>query len=385
MPYLRRSFSRFSPRRFAYDTAGIRIENLNAVGVGRDNGNLKDGISFFSDIPIVGNKLDTVQIHNVEVSGFGVNGVSIGAYVYDYENYVAIKTGFKNVRITNVVAHDNGDGGIYTYGSFNSYYGPDFPESLIPGYSHENVYVGGCCAYRNTGFANKGNNSGNGIVLSDVENGMIECSVAFENGAKNDHKGGGPVGIWAWESKNVVIRFNESYRNRSMTIDGGGFDLDGGCVNCVMEYNYSHDNFGSGFLVYEFYSARPMRNNKVRYNLSVNDGISNGGGFTFGGGMDGLLVEGNTFIFGNNPLPTAEGPFGVLQVKDGMTNVNVTIRRNLFIPQGNRTMIKVPDLALQPNLLFRDNCYLTPFFHAIWGATEYDSLNAWRSATGQEP
>lgn len=369
---------------FAYDTAGIRVENLKAVGSGRANGNKTDGISFYSDIAIVGNKLDTIQIENVDVSGFGVAGISVGSFAYDYDKNLGIKTGFKNISISRVVAHDNDDIGISVYGTFTGYYGPEYPEYYVPGYSHENVYVRNSRAYHNTGYLGKKGNSGNGIVISDVENGGIECSVAYNNGENNDNKSGGPIGIWAWESKNVVIQYNESFNNKTLTGDGGGFDLDGGCVNCVMQYNYSHDNYGSGYLVYQFYTARPMLNNIVRRNISWNDGRTNGGGVAYGGGMDGLLVEDNLFAFGP-AFDGAEGPFGVSQVVDGAVNSNVTIRRNTFAPKGKQTVIKITDLALQPNIKFQDNCYRTKYFRAIWGDKEYDSLSAWRAATGQEP
>ena len=39
-----------------------------------------------------------------------------------------------------------------------------------------------------------------------------------------------------------MIQYNESYGNRSQTVDGGGFTLDGGLTRSVLRYNYSHDN-----------------------------------------------------------------------------------------------------------------------------------------------
>lgn len=373
---------------FVYNVAGIRIESLKFVGSGRANGNFEDGVSFYSDIPVVGNLLDTVQVVDVEVSGFGKNGIALGSYAYDYINYVGIKTGFKNVTFDQICAHDNADAGIYVYGTFNGYYGPDFPWSYVPGYSNKNVKVTNSVAYNNPGIPGKGNNSGNGIVLSDVDQGLIENCVAYENGALNDHTGGGPIGIWAWESNRVTIQNNVSFNNRSKTIDGGGFDLDGGCTNSVMQYNLSYGNDGNGYLVYQFYSARPLQNNTVRYNISIDDGRTNGGGLAVGGGAENTLFHDNLVTIGkrSRPAPGA-GPYGAWVVPDGWTtNTGTVFRSNTFLVSDGVPAVYVTDLWLNPGIRFTNNCYITLFdpFVVLWEGTTYNSLRAWRAATGQE-
>ena len=45
--------------------------------------------------------------------------------------------------------------------------------------------------------------------------------------------------------------------------------------NSVMQYNYSHDNDGAGYLLAQFTYAREFTNNIVRYNISENDGRKN--------------------------------------------------------------------------------------------------------------
>ena len=55
-------------------------------------------------------------------------------------------------------------------------------------------------------------------------------------------------------------------------MDGDGFDFDGGCTHCLMQYNYSHDNQAAGFLVYTYKDApHQFANVVVRYNVSEND------------------------------------------------------------------------------------------------------------------
>ena len=64
--------------------------------------------------------------------------------------------------------------------------------------------------------------------------------------------------------------------------------LDAGTQNSALQYNYSHDNYGAGFLAYmNRVGNNNWQNNVIRYNISVNDGAdSNLGSFTFNGGGD---------------------------------------------------------------------------------------------------
>jgi Right handed beta helix region len=82
----------------------------------------------------------------------------------------------------------------------------------------------------------------------------------------------GAVGIWAWQSDNIVIKFNEVYRIQQLTppavmgCDWAAYDFDEGVTNSIYEYNYSHDNGGAAILVYN-----PGGGNVFRYNVSEND------------------------------------------------------------------------------------------------------------------
>lgn len=80
------------------------------------------------------------------------------------------------------------------------------------------------------------------------------------------------AGIWAWDSNNILLQFNESYANRTIGVDGDGFDFDGGVTNSVMQYNYSHDNDAAGFLLAQYaFAPQAMKNIVIRYNISEND------------------------------------------------------------------------------------------------------------------
>ena len=51
--------------------------------------------------------------------------------------------------------------------------------------------------------------------------------------------------------------------------------LDGGVRNSIVQYNYSHDNDGAGYLLAQFEGGRAFYNNVIRYNVSENDGQKN--------------------------------------------------------------------------------------------------------------
>lgn len=346
-----------------YNAGGVEVSNLTVTGAGRAAGNEASGIEFYTDR---GNatKLEHVRVDGVEVSGFGDAGILLGAWPAD-----GTKSGFRDVRITDVVAHDNADAGIESFGYYSV---------SASGWAHEDVYVGGCRTYDNEGIPDKGGNSGSGVVLGDVNGAIVERCVSHDNGEKNNSGRGGPIGIWAWDSNEVTIQYNESYDNKTGTIDGGGFDLDGGVTNSVLQYNYSHGNAGAGYLVYRYDGARPSRNNTVRYNISENDGRTKLGGIHAGGGVADTEVYNNTVYIG----PRASGGMPPAVMADGTSNFHV--RNNLFVTTGGAPQVQIP--YGQKGLVFQSNAYWSSgdAFAIKQGGKTHTSLGAWRNATGQE-
>ena len=123
-------------------------------------------------------------------------------------------------------------------------------------------------------------------------------------------------------------------------MDGGGFDIDGGCEFCVLQYNYSHDNDGPGLMVYTYpYASFRDRGNIVRYNLSENDSRRSR---TYAGlwiradgrTMSGVDVHDNTIIIGDW---TDQAAFIHAQ------GVGARIHHNLFVGRGRAIPIRVND------------------------------------------
>lgn len=349
---------------YVYNTAGINIDNLIVEGSGM-NSNLNSGIQFYNDLP--GNtKLEYVRITNVEVLGFRKYGIVIGAYNGN--------SGFNDIIIENAKVYDILDKGIASYGTFSK---------TKTGYSHSNLIVRNAEVFNVPGF-NKGSHSGNGIELSDVQYSTIEHSTVYNCGQGNTNCGG-PVGIWYWDADQVTIQHNEVYNMSSGSgCDGGGFDLDGGVTNGVMQYIYSHDNDGAGYLVGQFGGARPMDNIIVRYNISENDAGTNGGSvYLFNGdavsSMNNINVYNNTFYIQNRK--SNGGSAAIKLLKWQTIGGNINFYNNILHADKGAEFLNVPPGY---SATFKGNLYYSPIATNInYKGTLYNSVEAFR-ATGNE-
>jgi hypothetical protein len=103
------------------------------------------------------------------------------------------------------------------------------------------------------------------------------------------------------------MQFNESHHNMTPVMDrhardGGGFDCDLGSEDCLMQYNWSHDNQGEGFLLLSYpigfgYDRGDSHNLEMRYNLSERDGKKLAGGITIFGGVAPAVIYNNTIYY----------------------------------------------------------------------------------------
>ena len=179
------------------------------------------------------------------------------------------------MRITNVYAHDNGFSGINIESDGQNSGGLEGSGAKL----FRNLYIANCVADNNPGCPDiKSNHSGNGILIGGVTNGTIEYCEAMNNGWDMPREGNGPVGIWAYQSDSITIQHCYSHDNKTSEKgkDGGGFDFDGGMTNSVMQYNFSANNEGAGYGLFQYYGASIWKNNIVRNNISYNDGRKNG-------------------------------------------------------------------------------------------------------------
>jgi hypothetical protein len=348
-----------------YQTAGYEITNLYVVGSGSTT-NVGNGIFFDNDLP--GDVLlPYVRIDRVDAVRFGESGILIGGDVG--------ASGYKDVRITNVIASDNRMQGIFVYAAQPNV--------------HQGVYIGTSQSFRNSGMAGLAFNSGNGITVSGVDGGTIERCIAHDNGWLSDASNG-PIGIWTFHSTRVVIQYNESYANKTGgTKDGGGFSLDQSTSNSLLQYNYSHDNAGAGLLLAHKPDDLTHSGNVVRYNVSQNDARRNNyAAFHVWGRIRNAEVYNNT-VYVKSSSTGAPRAVYIKNLSIETHDVqHLHIRNNLFVTTSTVRLVEVTATQLDGavDLRFENNAYFssgaTPRY--VWGATTHSSLAAWRLATGQE-
>ncbi|WP_133273227.1 T9SS type A sorting domain-containing protein [Hymenobacter radiodurans] len=172
-----------------------------------------------------------------------------------------------------------------------------------------------------------------------------------------------------------------------MAHDGGGFDLDGGCTNSVLQYNYSHDNDGPGYLIAQFPGASPLTDVTIRYNISVNDAQHNNQGsiqlWSSGdnGGIQRASIYNNTIFL--SPPANGSRPKAVYVMSGGVSDI--TLQNNVLHTTGGLSIMSI-DGAATNDVRFQGNCYWTDDAEVTmwWGGTRFTTLAAWRAAAGQE-
>lgn len=326
-------------------TRYITFRNLNLAGSGFP-GNTDDGVNF-------GGLSHGIVLESLDVYGFGGNGIVLACT--------------HNSRINDVASHDNaGYAGICIYGSAGA------------GYANSDIYIGHCTAYHNFGRSTGAysNYLGNGIQLTSVNGATVEHCCSHDNGL-NVNGCGGPSGIWCYWCNNVTIQYNEAYHNHSRypktACDNDGFDLDGGVTNSTVQYNYSHDNDGCGFMCYG--SKYAPSGNTIRYNISQNDGrnwIGPNDGYGAGVWVGGWPAPANIHVY-NNTLFASSGQRPLVDLDSGS---GCDFRNNIVVSQNGVQLMKGENATCQ------GNDYWT--YGAALNLDGYASLSAWRQGTKQE-
>ena len=277
------------------NSGNVTIKNLVIKGAGYMTTSMwVSGIDFYQEASSPSD-LDNITIDNVEVYGFGGMGILISTESVNY--------GYNHVNVTNSLLHDNGMGGFQITGSW------DDSKSLVR-YSHSDVYIANCKAYYNHGrYDYKDNWSGSGILVAGTVGGTVEYCEAYENGKDNGATAGGPIGIWMDDSKYVTIQYCISHHNKggATKIDGGGFDIDGGCYGGVIQECDSYENEGCGYGFFQWTTGNAWSNDTVRNNTSTNDARNTKyGAFTFWGAGSSYRVT-NAEVYGNRVSMDKQG------------------------------------------------------------------------------
>ena len=364
------------------DAGGVEVRDIVCEGADSTK-NHGCGVAFVNTLPGA-IRLKHVRIANVEARRFGRDtkspvdrsrgfrppagcGIFVGGDPDDRS-----KSGFEDIRIDGCDLHDNEFYGALITGCW---------DEKATRYSNHGLVVADCRFHDNTGDPDyREKHSGSGILVEDSDSGVVERCAAWENGALCNQTPGGPCGIWTAGSRRITIQRCESFRNRTGNApDGDGFDLDGGSIECVLQYNYSHDNDGAGILVYTYpYAPLADRGNIVRFNICEGDAVKLGdyGAIHVGNdghGMSGVEIYHNTFIAGESARTVVS-----LHGKD----IGVAFRNNLILGPAGCPLIAIDHDA--DAIVFQGNLYWAggrPF--KTVGSKTCDSLEAWRK-TGKE-
>ncbi|MFH4966664.1 right-handed parallel beta-helix repeat-containing protein [Gaetbulibacter sp. M240] len=235
-----------------------QIRNLEITNLGDQRQAKRRGVMILAEDfgDCHGIVLDGLDIHHV--NGSLVKKEGGGSAIYWKNSGDRIKTRFVDLIIQNCYLHHCGRNGINSRG-----------------YTKRDQW------YPSLGVIIRNNIleqiPGDGIVPIGCDGALVEHNILRDFPDILSHKEAA-AGIWPWSSDNTIIQFNEVSGHRAKW-DGQGFDADWNCIGTIIQYNYSHDNYGGFLLICNngsnigSTSNVGTKNTIIRYNVSVNDGI----------------------------------------------------------------------------------------------------------------
>lgn len=109
------------------------------------------------------------------------------------------------------------------------------------------------------------NTDGDGAILDTLDGAVFEYNRVNAAGSLGVYA----AGVFPWKSDDIKIQFNELSHTKT-NIDGQGVEIDALNQNVLVQYNYSHDNYG-GFVGFCNYGEWVSYDGTFRYNISQND------------------------------------------------------------------------------------------------------------------
>jgi hypothetical protein len=236
--------------------------------------------------------------------------------------------------------------------------------------------------------------TGNGILIADGASYITDQFNVTRVIGANYNACGGPVGNWTYHSNNIIIQFNESYFVEPFPYRGGcdwdGFDLDAGVSHSVEQFNYSHDNFGSGYGNYIANAgAQKWEYNTVRFNISRNDNANNKSamGAIYVGGSTNLTTHSAIY---DNTIASNWDEFSSGYCLNVDHDNDIIFASNICYNNGRQGKAKLLNFQVDaPSMKLVNNDYWrvnggpgNPIW--IWHGANYGTLDAYRGATAQD-
>ncbi len=236
----------------------IEVRNLEITNTGKERVAKRRGVSIiaedFGDCHHI--VLDKLEIHHVNGSLVKKDGG--GSAIIWQNKGDSIKTRFVGLVIQNCHLHHCGRNGINSRGYTQ----------------RDNWHPSVGVIIRNNLLEQI---PGDGIVPIGCDGALIEYNVMRDCPDILSHAEAA-AGIWPWSSDHTIIQYNEVSQHRAKW-DGQGFDSDFNCQGTIIQYNYSHDNWGGFLLVcnngntFGTKGNIGTKNTIIRYNVSINDGL----------------------------------------------------------------------------------------------------------------
>ena len=370
------------------NVSNVVVQNLTLTG---DNSQNFNGVNLAQDGtvgPIAGFKFANLTISNFGRAGIigtaadvanSVSGVSV------LNCSVSNCTG--NINITGQVTAGIVFGTAQALGT-RTQNGETFTTTL----AFVNTRVDTCTVENCPGTASPGSNAqcSTGVLFYNSANGLIQFCFISGNGANETQ---GNAGIEVNWNTNTVAQFNEVFNQISVNApsDGDAIDLDAGCINCTVQYNYCHHCGGAGISLLNF-SPFSHTGNVVRFNILENNMQSHTllGELAFlsfsGGSMPtGFQVYNNT-VFNNINSGTVNlvsffndgGQAG--STSTGVFANNIIVKGNASNTLGIEFVaITLPGFSVNGNFYFSAGATSWNF-----NGTSFTTLAAYKTGSGQE-
>jgi hypothetical protein len=288
-----------------------------------------------------GQTFSDISIDDVNITGYA--GVTIQVFADHTSHY-------QNVSITRCNLVTNFGSGVFVTSDVQT-----------PVYQIQNLHIDRVQIFDNWSIPGT-LYSASAIYIQNVQRAVVEHAWVLGDDLSGRTNLGGGFGIACSECDKVVFQNDESAHNvtHGAPGDSGGFDFDTGTSNSVMQYDYSHDNDGPGFLLSGGNEAigGPNTNNIIRYCITQNDSRQNfyaGIALTAGGPVYNADIYNNTVYIGPNDAQTHVAAFSA---QDDTVPTNVRVRNNIFVTYGGIPVISVVDIGsitFQGNVLNSGN------------------------------
>lgn len=113
---------------------------------------------------------------------------------------------------------------------------------------------------------------GDGIVLFNVQDGVIRNATAWHTGMQHGYSIGTPNAIWTWHCTRCAVEDSEAFLSDSPGVDGGSFDIDFGNAQNRFSGNFGHDT--QGYCLSVFAAFGETVDSEVAGNTCLRNGLS---------------------------------------------------------------------------------------------------------------